>query len=669
MAAEEPARESGEGAGERGAGGAMKWAGWAFRTLLIAQLVQGAVRLATQGVPAQQGAPQRRAAAAQTGSGALATGELASGDLVPDRTAFPAFRWGSLMDIAVWTTHSEELSDESRAALVAGTPPSFSSNRVPFGAGLSQDARVELGMGDLAHVREGNGTLWAQISVVPSGTPHSPGATGYVGWAGQWVCHPMVVHRRVRPRKEPKYLLGGSKSGGEEEGAPGVVGDGNSDTGGGIEQESAAGGVSGEGVDSEPGEGADQWLPFLKPNVTVSIVADASVYPPGRIPPTIADHLEIDSRGRYKPVVFMNDFWTLAEHLVPVNASTMSAAIHFNVDELSLMKWQLYLQFEQSFQMQETMGMAAAGESETFKRMFLENNPYFLALTIFVSLLHTVFDMLAFRSDIGFWHKRKNLEGLSTRTVVINCFCQTVIFLYLLDNDTSYMVLLSSGLGLVVEYWKLTRAMKFEFIWERSFVVLPFKILMSDRDTYKMTDTKRYDAEAMRYLSYALYPLVACYAVYSLMYKSHSSWYSWLLSSLVGAVYTFGFILMCPQLYINYKMQSVAHLPWRQMTYKFLNTIIDDLFAFVIKMPTLHRLSVFRDDLVFAVFLYQRWAYREDKTRVNEFGFSAEAPPDEGGPSGPLAAGGAEGTAPAAAEAGAAGEKAAPDEGESKKDR
>jgi hypothetical protein len=30
------------------------------------------------------------------------------------------------------------------------------------------------------------------------------------------------------------------------------------------------------------------------------------------------------------------------------------------------------------------------------------------------------------------------------------------------------------------------------------------------------------------------------------------------------------------------------------MTYKFLNTIIDDLFAFVIKMPLLHRISVFR---------------------------------------------------------------------------
>ena len=78
--------------------------------------------------------------------------------------------------------------------------------------------------------------------------------------------------------------------------------------------------------------------------------------------------------------------------------------------------------------------------------------------------------------------------------------------------------------------------------------------------------------------------------------------------------------LQCPQLYLNYRMKSVAHLPWRQLTYKFLNTIIDDLFAFVIKMPTLHRLSVFRDDIVFLIFLYQKWIYGVDKKRANEFG-------------------------------------------------
>lgn len=47
---------------------------------------------------------------------------------------------------------------------------------------------------------------------------------------------------------------------------------------------------------------------------------------------------------------------------------------------------------------------------------------------------------------------------------------------------------------------------------------------------------------------------------------------------------------MTPQLYINYKLKSVAHLPWRFLCYRSLNTVIDDLFAFVIRMPTMHRL-------------------------------------------------------------------------------
>lgn len=56
------------------------------------------------------------------------------------------------------------------------------------------------------------------------------------------------------------------------------------------------------------------------------------------------------------------------------------------------------------------------------------------------------------------------------------------------------------------------------------------------------------------------------------------------------------------------------------MMYKFLNTFIDDLFAFTIKMPTLHRLATLRDDIIFFVYLYQAWAYKVDHTRVNEFG-------------------------------------------------
>ena len=41
-------------------------------------------------------------------------------------------------------------------------------------------------------------------------------------------------------------------------------------------------------------------------------------------------------------------------------------------------------------------------------------------------------------------------------------------------------------------------------------------------------------------------------------------------------------------------------------------------------MPTLHRAACFRDDIVFVVFLYQRWIYRVDTSRRNEFGTTGD---------------------------------------------
>ena len=57
-------------------------------------------------------------------------------------------------------------------------------------------------------------------------------------------------------------------------------------------------------------------------------------------------------------------------------------------------------------------------------QVLLEGNPYYLALTFAVSVLHSVFDMLAFKNDIGFWKDKKSVEGLSIKTILINCGCQ-----------------------------------------------------------------------------------------------------------------------------------------------------------------------------------------------------------------------------------------------------
>lgn len=198
--------------------------------------------------------------------------------------------------------------------------------------------------------------------------------------------------------------------------------------------------------------------------------------------------------------------------------------------------------------------------------------------------------------------------------MLINAAFQFIIFLYLLDQDTSWLILVSMAIGTLIELWKITRVVSFKIIYTGFFPRLTFELRSTN------SASNEYDSQAVKYLGILSVPLLIGYSLYSLFYEQHRGWYSFILSALVGFVYTFGFISMTPQLFINYKMKSVAHMPWRVFVYKALNTFIDDLFAFVIKMPLLHRIACFRDDLIFLVYLYQRWIYPVDKSRPNEYG-------------------------------------------------
>lgn len=176
-------------------------------------------------------------------------------------------------------------------------------------------------------------------------------------------------------------------------------------------------------------------------------------------------------------------------------------------------------------------------------------------------------------------------------------------------------------MGIVLEFWKITTVVNVR-IRDAPDSIIPYRIAFEDKHVLSDTEekTKEYDAVAFKYLYMVAVPLLFAYAGYSLKYESHKSWYSFVIATLVGSVYAYGFLMMVPSLYINYRLKSVAHMPAKAMTYKFLNTFIDDLFAFTIKMPTLHRLATLRDDIIFFVYLYQSYKYKVDFTRVNEFG-------------------------------------------------
>ena len=299
-----------------------------------------------------------------------------------------------------------------------------------------------------------------------------------------------------------------------------------------------------------------------------------------------------------------------------------------------------------------------------------------------ISFLHILFDVLAFKNDIGFWKGRETMSGLSSRAVLASAAQTLIIYLYLLDAEgVNQVVLFTYTVSTVLDLWKVVKVLGIMRA-HRARQALHRQQREHQRDQQReqhqrRTDAKpplleaptteqpaaasdesaaaaaaaaastsrrrgraqnarrveaatdRFDQVAMRVLYIGLGPLVAGWALYALLHQPHASWYSWLVSSLADSVYLFGFIGMTPQLFINYKLKSVAHMPWRVMSYKAFNTFVDDAFAILVSMPMHHKLACLRDDAVFVVFLVQRWLYPVDKRRANEYGLAYERDDDD----------------------------------------
>jgi len=376
-------------------------------------------------------------------------------------------------------------------------------------------------------------------------------------------------------------------------------------------------------------EGKTEVISHWHPNMTVNVVFDHTAWVPGQVPPPLDEFVEFTpSLQQYKPIMWLNDYWNLNRDYMPINSTTPILNITLTFQPLSLFKWQMYSAQQMKNRFNPLAGMMGEEEDDqdqdSVKEAFLETNIYLLVLTFVISIVHSVFEFLAFKNDIQFWKNKKSVEGLSVRSVFFNVFQNLIVMLYVFDNDTNTVIRISCFVGLCIELWKVTKVQDVSFDFENKVLGVFPRIKLDDKKDYKDSGTKEFDRMAFKYLGMAFFPLAFCYCIYSVIYNEHKGWYSFVLGSCYGFLLTFGFIMMTPQLFINYKLKSVAHLPWRMMTYKALNTFIDDIFAFVIKMPTMYRLGCFRDDIVFFIFLYQKYIYKEDPTRVNEFGYSAE---------------------------------------------
>lgn len=515
-------------------------------------------------------------------------------NILPAANVFPK---GTFMDLYFYISEDEVMGNLSRAHLF------WQESHLEYGAwDGGHDGQATYIKSDLINISErvqNNGSLYLHMYVVKEGYSPDPSNT-----APQFVIYKKKQLNRYKKRRfhTMKNLLTGTT-------------DAHSDL-----------------IKTDNTSDSFEVLSFWHPNLTINLVDDHTGWQKGSIPSPLDEHVVfLPGDAFYYPILYINDYWNLNRDYTPINSTTTSLNLTMTYHPLSLFKWQMYAaQTNQNKWLAPFMGEDAVESSDedqdSLKITLLDTNPVLLLITAVVSIIHSVFEFLAFKNDIQFWNNRSSLEGLSVRSVFFNVFQSVIVLLYVLDNETNFVIKVTIFIGLLIEIWKIHKVIDIKLDRENKWFGIIPKVWYTDKSTYTQSKTKEYDLIAFKYLSWLFLPLLMCYGVYSVIYLEHKGWYSWVLSMLYSFLLTFGFIMMTPQLFINYKLKSVAHLPWRMLTYKALNTFIDDLFAFVIRMPLLYRIGCFRDDIVFCIFLYQRWIYRVDPTRMNEFGTTGADP-------------------------------------------
>ncbi|XP_027199048.2 lipid scramblase CLPTM1L [Dermatophagoides pteronyssinus] len=332
---------------------------------------------------------------------------------------------------------------------------------------------------------------------------------------------------------------------------------------------------------------------------------------------------QLDDKGRYLPIIFISDARQRLNDLRPLpkdKKPPVNMQLEVIYEPVPMGRLRLMVLIEKAFATMQKIGFGER-EIDDGKGIFFETNASFLLLTVLIISFHALFDFLAFKNDIQFWRHRETMAGLSFNSILWRFISQFIITLYLMDQESSKLITIPSMIATLIELWKMKKLAHIELKGLR------FVRKADYQPTNLETKTAELDSLTLKILSYyILPPLLGGGAVYSILYVEHKSFYSWAIQSAVNGAYCFGFISMLPQLFINYKLKSVAHLPWRAFMYKAFNTFIDDFFAFLIpSVPISHRLATFRDDIIFLIYLYQRWLYPIDRNRVIESQFGDQS--------------------------------------------
>jgi hypothetical protein len=124
-------------------------------------------------------------------------------------------------------------------------------------------------------------------------------------------------------------------------------------------------------------------------------------------------------RGDFYPIMYHNEFWLLTKNLIEINSTVTSLPLMLSYSHIGFMVWQMQSTLLEQWSMQQKMGTGTEAESDIFRETIADTNPWLLGITVVVSLLHMLFDFLAFKNDISFWRVCTIVRASSWRLITL----------------------------------------------------------------------------------------------------------------------------------------------------------------------------------------------------------------------------------------------------------
>ena len=230
------------------------------------------------------------------------------------------------------------------------------------------------------------GTLWAHFYVALHGQALDPTAKDYNVATAYHFFRPLNQMNAKKKVKKTKKLLGSSN-------------------------------VTDTDEEVEPVPSGPVLASYYHPNFTMSFIPDSGYQSYVQMHPAIRQHLTLEATGArdktgqigwYYPILYVNTFWQLRDYMTELNDTVKTLPIHITLNNLNNWKFSLYASIDESVKQNQknianggSIGAAGDGsEFEQIKSVIMDTNIYLLGTTAIVTVLHMVFEMLAFKSDI-----------------------------------------------------------------------------------------------------------------------------------------------------------------------------------------------------------------------------------------------------------------------------